>query len=447
MSCHEIDFPTAGRVPVVNWFPLLFAAFAVCPLYAQRLEYEEAPHNYFSAPLEDDATKLDDDLAAARFSLPAGDDLASVRAVLKQLKIDESSQVLVFSRTSVQRDRIRPGSPRALYFNDENYAAWVPGGVMEIASIDPVLGPIFYTLNFDRPDRTVPRLDRPQSCLDCHGAGMTNQVPGLMLRSVFPDKDGSPFFQAGTSLIDQNSEFDIRWGGWYVTGEHGQSRHRGNVIAQNKGGNITLDTAKGANVKSLEEFFPVKNYARGDSDIVALMVLEHQTGLTSRLVEASYAVRGAIVRQRDLRRELGDPPTEELVGTAKIIADSHAEKILKYLLFIGESPLPEGGIEGGPDFIADFLSRHPAPAGGKSLTEFDLKTRLFKYRCSYLIHSRVWDALPQKFLDLLYQRLHTILTAKVPPAPYGEIPAEERFAIFEILRASKSGLPAKWTRD
>ncbi|MDB6133267.1 MAG: hypothetical protein JWM59_1510 [Verrucomicrobiales bacterium] len=421
------------------------AALLPVPAQAQRFDYEEEPHNYYSAPLTDAGTKLDGDLLTGSFQLPGGSDLEALKAVLNRLKIPVSSQVLVFSKTSVQRDRIRPDNPRAIYFNDECYAAWVPGGLVEIASTDPVLGPVFYTLDLHRADRTVPRLDRSQSCLDCHGGSMTNGVPGLMARSVFSGSDGTPLYQAGTALIDQNSPFENRWGGWYVTGTHGGSRHRGNVTATaNDRNTVTMDTAKGANLESLESFFPVRRYARADSDIVALMVMEHQLGMTSRLVEASYAVRGAMVRQADLRRELGDPPTDELVGTAKIIADSHAGKILEYLLFAGEAALPEGGIEGGADFQAGFRAGRPATPDGKSLTDFQLLTRLFKYRCSYLIYSRLWDTLPPEFLALLYQRLFAILTAETPPPRFAHLSARERRDILQILRTTKPGLPDSW---
>ncbi len=414
------------------------------PAAAQTIAYEEAPHNYWSAPLTDPGTTLDAELQSGKFTLPAGSDLEAMRAVLRQMKIPESSQTLVFSKTSVQKDRISPWNPRALYFNDESYAGWVPGGLMEFATIDPVLGPIFHLLDFHRTDRAVPRLDRPQNCLDCHGGNMTNRVPGVMIRSVFPDKEGSVLFQAGTSLIDHTSPVNIRWGGWFVTGEHGNVVHRGNAIAQDQEGAITLDTRQASNLQNLERFFPVKNYPRPTSDIVSLMVLEHQVALTSRLVEASYDVRAAIIRQKALREELGDPPTEALVGTSKIIADSHAGKILDALLFKDEAELPEGGIRGNLEFQRDFVAGHPIAADGKSLTEFHLGNRLFRLRCSYLIYSRLWTALPRPFLDLLYSRLHLILTAEQPPAGYQYLNKPERAEILRILKATHPDLPAAW---
>lgn len=415
------------------------------PAWAQTIVYEEAPHFYFSAPLKDPAGILDADLQAGRFHWPVGSDLEAVRAVLQRLKIPASSQTLVFSKTSVQKDRITPANPRAIWFNDECYAAWVPGGLMEMASMDPVLGPIFYTLDFHRPDRPAPQLDRPQSCLDCHGGNMTNRVPGLMIRSVFPDRDGSVLFQAGTSLIDHTSPITIRWGGWYVTGGHGGVNHRGNVIAAvGADGTVTLDAAQGANRQSLDRFFPVKNYPEPGSDIVALMVMEHQVMMHRILTEASYDVRAALIRQAALRRELGEPATDALTGTAAIVAHSHARKILEVLLFKDEAELPETGIQGDPGFQRDFRASRPATPDGKSLAEFHLGNRLFRYRCSYLIHSRQWAALPTPLLDLVYRRLHQILTEAAAPPEFSYLSAPERQNILEILRATLPGLPANW---
>ncbi len=411
---------------------------------AQTIAYEEAPHHYWSAPLSDPGTALDAALQNQTFALPPGGDLAAMRAVLQQLQIPESSQTLVFSKTSAQKDRIAPWNPRAIYFNDESYAGWVPGGLMEFALLDPQLGPIFYLLDFHRPDRPTPRLDRPQSCLDCHGGNITNRVPGLMIRSVFPDKEGSVLFQAGTSLIDHTSPIATRWGGWYVTGTHGNFPHRGNAFATDRAGTIALDTRTSSNLPNLEAFFPPSNYPAPGSDIVALMVLEHQIMLSSRLIEASYDLRAAIVRQQALRQELGDPPTKELVGTARLIADGHVNKILDALLFKEEAELPPGGIHGSEAFQRDFKARHPATTEGQSLADLHLGNRLFRHRCSYLIYSRTWAALPRPLLDLLYAKLYAILAAPEPPADFRYLSREERHAILHILRTTLPNLPPNW---
>ncbi len=419
--------------------------FAVTGARGQRFDYEEMPHNYWSAPVEDSCTALDKALAAGTVKLSLGDGKTMVREVLAALKVPVESQVLVFSKTSLQKDRISPATPRALFFNDECYVGWVPGGLMEFAGMDPQLGPVFYALNPDRPDRAVPRLDRTENCMNCHGGSITNRVPGVFARSVYPDSDGQMLLQAGTSLIDHTSPIEERWGGWYVTGTHGKTQHMGNVLAtQAKDGSVTLDKAKGANVKSLAEYFDTDRYLRGDSDIVALMTLEHQVAMQSRLVEAAYDLRTAIIRQTDLRRELGEPATEEFVGSTKVVADSHTEKIMRCLLYCDEAAMPEGGVDGGPAFQAAFRANRQATPDGRSLKDFQLLTRLFKFRCSYLIYSRSWDALPEKFRDLLYRRLHTILTVAQPGKGYEHLSSGERRDILEILRATKQGLPDYW---
>ncbi len=424
---------------------IISLAFGVTAAHAQRFDYEEAPHNYWSVPLDDSCTMLDKAMASGAIKLSLADGKGMVKAVLEALKVPVESQVLVFSKTSLQKDRISPATPRALFFNDECYVGWVPGGMMEFAGMDPQMGPVFYFLNPDRPDRAVPRLDRTENCMNCHGGSMTNRVPGVFLRSVSPDSEGQMLLQAGTSLIDHTSPITERWGGWYVTGTHGTMQHMGNVFAtQTKDGTVTLDKSKGANVKSLAEYFDTSRYLRSDSDIVALMAMEHQVAMHSRLVEAAYDMRTAIGRQASLRKELGEPPTEEFVGSTKVVADSHTEKVMKCLLFCEEAAMPEGGVDGGPAFQEAFRANRSATPDGRSLKDFQLLTRLFKFRCSYLIYSRSWDALPEKFRELLYRRLHAILTATEPVKGYEHLGAGERQDILEILRATKKGLPESW---
>jgi hypothetical protein len=108
-------------------------------------------------------------------------------SVLRKLNIPVTSQSLVFSRTSLQAERISPRSPRALYFNDDVYVGWIPNApLMEFASVDPKLGTVFYTL--DQEQVGTPRLERRTTdCVLCHDGASTGGVPGLMLRSVYPD--------------------------------------------------------------------------------------------------------------------------------------------------------------------------------------------------------------------------------------------------------------------
>ena len=411
---------------------------------AQDYLYEKAPFDYWGGAAENPVTKLGDALARGEQTLPLQDHKALVETLLKAWNISPSSQVLVFSKTSLQRDRITPSTPRALYFNEQTYVGWVPGGMIEIAQMDPTLGPVFYQFDPVRPDRKVPKFDRVESCMSCHASGMTDYLPGLMVRSVFPNARGEPVFQAGTSLIDQQSPLKNRWGGWYVTGQHGDLVHRGNAIATEDKERTTLDTTHTSNLETLDRFFDVQRYLRPTSDILALLVLDHQVGMHQRLTKASYEVRMALLRRQQLMRELGETPGDGLSGSAEVVSRSHVEKILEFLLFCGEAALPEGGIDGSAAFTTAFLSDRKADPDGHSLKDLQRLTRLFKYRCSYLIYSAEWDSLPPVFLQLLYHRLHEILTSPVPLKGYEHLSPSERQTILTILRATKSNLPAEW---
>ncbi len=423
---------------------LLAAAGLVATASAQRIEYEEEPHRYFSREMHDDCTQLDQALREGKAVLDLSTSRTMLDSTLKALQLSTATQVLVFSKTSLQRDLISPSTPRAIYFNDETYAGWVPGGVLELTAMDPEAGPVFYFLNRQRPDRAIPMLDRPDNCMDCHGGSMTGNLPGLMVRSVYPDSSGTPLLQAGTSLTDHTSAIPTRWGGWYVTGQHGVMRHMGNAIAVAADGQVTMDREKGANLRSLAGFFDISRYPRGDSDIVALMMLEHQVAMHNALTAAAYQVRVSMWRQTALRRELGEPATGEYTGSAALVASSHVKKVMHCLLYCEEAPMPEGGVEGGPDFQEAFRANRLSAPGGKSLKDFQLLTRLMKYRCSHLIYSRMWEALPERFKDMLYRRLYEILTAPAPPEEFRHLGDSERRDILMILRATMPRLPDYW---
>jgi hypothetical protein len=174
------------------------------------------------------------------------------------------------------------------------------------------------------------------------------------------------------------------------------------------------------------------------------MTLEHQVAMHSRLTEAAYDLRSAIARQKALRHELNEPETDEFVGSTGVVAASHLQKVLECLLFCHEAEMPDGGIDGSRDFQDAFRANRRASPEGKSLKDFQLLTRLFKYRCSYLIYSAQWEALPPRFRHLLYDRLLAILTASTPVRGFEHLGPSERADILQILRSTKSDLPASW---
>jgi hypothetical protein len=411
---------------------------------AQNLpEYELPPIRYSSTPASNAVSRLQARLTAGSATLPGGDAPACLRGLLAMLEVPVDSQVLVFSKTSLQRGLIEPRRPRALYFSDDCYLGWVPGGLMEAAVSDPQLGLAFYRIE-SRDAAAGVRIERDADCLACHGGSLTRNWPGLMVRSVFPDGRGEPITSAGTFLTGHDSPLAERWGGWYVTGRHGAARHLGNVTATARGNDADLDREAGANVTNLARFFPTDPYLRKDSDIVALLVLEHQVGMMNRLVEGGLRVRKWLDYQQNLQRELKQPVSATPAGTALRVVESEAGRIVEHLLFCDEASLPEGGVQGAGDFERAFRGNRRPDSQGRSLKDFDLCTRLFTWRCSYLVYSQAFDALPDALKSAVARRLGEVLTPVEPPTRFRHLPAAERVAIREILTATKPELTARW---
>lgn len=404
----------------------------------EAAEYEFPPILYSASTPTNAASLLDARLAAGEWVLPRTDAKSCLRNLLDAFDVPVESQVLVFSKTSLQRRLIEPQRPRAVYFADDAYLGWVPGGLFEIAVTDPRLGLVFYRLDGRAADRP-PRLDRDEDCLSCHAGSLTRNWPGMMVRSVYPDARGEPITSAGSFLVGHDTPFEERWGGWYVTGRHGAAQHLGNAIARESERGASLDPAAGANLTDLGRFFDTSHYLRADSDIVALMVLEHQVGMHNRLVQGALRARKWLHYQQQLQRELGQPVREEPEGTALRVVEGEAERIVEHLLFCDETTLPEGGIQGAGAFEAAFRrNRQPDPEG-RSLKDFDLRSRLFTYRCSYMIYSKAFAALPPPLATRVCLRLDQILGAADPPKRFAHLPAAERHAIRQILRATHPG--------
>jgi len=277
-------------------------------------------------------------------------------------------------------------------------------------------------------------------CLSCHAGPHTRQWPALIIRSVFPDADGEPIARAGSFLTDHTSPLAERWGGWYVTGVHGNVRHMGNAIARDEGLEIRLDREAGANVSRLDDRIPTGRYPRGDSDLVALMVFEHQVTVHNILAEGALRARRWLHYQQALQKELGEPVTEEPTGTALRVIEGETRRILEALLFRNEAALPDGGISGHPEFRSAFGANRREDARGRSLKDLNLNTRLFEYRCSYLIHSEAFLTLPAPLKESVHRALRRGLDSHDPVAPFDHLPREERAAIREILTAAQPEL-------
>lgn len=407
----------------------------------------------FVLPMEDEAIGYNaptrnDPVARLQRKLERGDVTLEYQSpggyllsVLRNLDVPVSSQVLVFSKTSFQLQLISPAAPRALYFNDNVYIGWVKGSqVMEVSSVDPERGAFFYTL--DNRDGSTIGFVRRDECLQCHASPRTLGVPGHIVRSVYPDVEGFPQLQAGSFDTDDNSPISQRWGGWFVSGTHGAQRHMGNVWVKDRNQPERLDREAGANLTDLAKVVDLSSYASPHSDPVALMVLAHQSKLHNLITRVGYETKLALSHQQAISQALKRPPEEWFDSTRRRIFGP-VDALLKYLLFSGEAPLT-APVRGTSDFQKQFAGLGPRDSKGRSLRDFDLDTRLFRYRCSFLIYSRALDSLPQPALDYLYRRLYQILTGE--QKEFDLLSASDRKAILEILVETKPSLPAYFRR-
>jgi hypothetical protein len=408
-------------------------------------DFDRDPINYTASTPDNAVTALEKRLKTGQSKLEYETHFGYLHAVLRELALPQSSQMLVFSKTSMQRQRITPQTPRAIYFNDEVYVGFCQQGeVMEISAIDPQLGVVFYTLDQARSD--APRFVRQgDSCLICHASSSTQGVPGLVVRSVYSDPEGLPILSAGTYRIDQTSPLAQRWGGWYVTGRHGDQKHLGNLVIAEKEVPREVDNRAGLNATDLRDRFDATKYVTPDSDLVALMVFEHQVQAHNLITKANFACRQALYAQRQLNLELKEPLDHVWASTTSRIRGA-GDALVKYLLFAGEAPLT-GKLAGTSSFTNDFQAMGPRDAQGRSLRDFDLEKRLFRYPCSYLVYSRSFDSLPPEMSEYVLGRIYAILTGKETKAEFAHLGSEDRQAILEILRETKPNLPEYWHSD
>jgi hypothetical protein len=430
------------RFHLGRWACLSLAALAAAPRPARADDIDRDPINYSTSPADNAATRLQQRLDAGKARLTFDKRQGYLRSLLRELGVPESSQVLVFSKTSLQRQRIGPQAPRALYFGDDVYVGYCQHGqVMEVTAVDPRLGAVFYTLDQAPADR--PRLVRQtDTCLQCHGSSQDRGFPNHLLRSVYPDAEGLPVLSAGTHRIDQTSPLAERWGGWYVTGTHGKQKHLGNLVVTEKQEPEQIDNKAGLNVTDLKGRFDTAAYPSGHSDIVALMVLEHQAGMHNLLTRAGFLTRLAVHEEAALNKELGRPADYHSETTKRRIK-SACEPLVKYLLFSGEAALTDK-VRGTSGFAAEFAKRGPRDGRGRSLRDFDLERRLFKYPCSYLIYSAAFDGLPQPARDYVWERLWDVLNNNDASGAGDHLSAEDRRAVLEILTATRRDLPGYW---
>ena len=348
----------------------------------------------------------------------ATDGWGYLQSLLKHLDINVDSQILVFSKTSFQLTKISPQTPRALFFNDSVAIGSVQDGkVFELISADPVQGLIYYTLDTQKTEK--PRFERRFSeCLNCHGP-----ANGMVVSSVYPAIDGTPFV-TGTFFegIDHRTPLEDRWGGWYVSGTHGSIHHLGNAVARNPDRPFDLEQNGTQNLTSLDSKFDTSKYLVPTSDIVALMTLEHQAHMTNLITAVGQQFRRA--------------SASDTLQSSKAALDRAVDQMVEYMLFVDEAPI-RNPIRGVSSFAMTFPQRGPRDTHGRSLRDFDLQKRLFRYPLSYMIYSDIFEAMPAVARSRVYERLHDVLSGKNQNPKFAHLTSADRQAIAEILHDTK----------
>lgn len=368
-------------------------------------DYELPPIVYSKATAKDVVSKLQQRFNRGELALDGtGRDL--LLRVLHELKVPVESQMVVFSKTSLQKDLITPANPRALYFTDDIYVGWVPGGEIEIAAVDPELGPIFYKLDATDGPAKGKGFVRDNGCMLCHGYIFVRNIPGLFSLTITPDERGESVPYMDQDLVDDRTRFAQRWGGWYVTGYTGKLNHRGNAWNHNLGKDKSF-TPSDKRPTELSAYFDTSRYPAATSDALPLLIAEHQMSVTNSIIRA-----GQQARRMDFYS---------------------ASDILDRLLFRRSAALPEG-VSKNAAFVQAFNADVKRTRAGQSLKDLALDDgQLFRNRCSYLIYSATFIALPEKLKHEVLDGLYTALRDDSAESRYAYLPKDERARIYDIL--------------
>lgn len=419
------------RAASIAGLVLLSVAFASGDRKGMFLPDKDSPAiEYGMRPTTDAVSQLNLKIQQGKVHLKFDDKQGYLRSVLRALDVPIQSQLVVFSKTSFQMYRISPANPRSLYFNDSVAVGWVRGGpIVEVADEDPTQGMIFYTL--DQKATEKPQFVRhDDTCLGCHEAG----VPGTRIQSVYPAPSGLPIEELGEYGTTDASPFAQRWGGWYVTGETGSLRHMGNAVVSDATQPESLFGNQTLNLQSLKGKFDTDAYLSPYSDVVALMVFEHEMHVMNLFTLAGWQVRTSEYEDRT------SPDPVDRLGTTEAVLREAANSVVDAMLFANEAPLPNA-IEGTSGFEEMFSAEGPQDSQGRSLRQFDLQKRLMRYPCSYMIYSPAFDALPGDLKQAIYDRMWIILSGRERAGKYAKLSFADRRAIVEILRDTKKDLP------
>jgi len=377
---------------------------------------------YRSRPTTDRVARLSQALASGAQSLRREPQTGYLAPILSALGVPVESQLLVFSKTGVQREYTSPHMPRAIFFDQSVVVAHVPGApVLELAAHDPQQGVVFYTLD---QVAEPPVLRRQTSCLACHVSATTMYVPGMIVRSNTVDEGGNLMPRLGSYDVTHATPHPDRWGGWYVTSDplavpYAQRAHSGNITFSPNG-----STSNQVFIDWLNSEPERRGYLSPQSDIVALLVFDHQMRAMNLLTRLNWEARvaadeggSAVTTVRDLATELAD-----------------------YLLFLSEQP-PTVPLIARAGFAEQLAPRAPRDGRGRSLAQLDLTTRLLRYPCSYMVYSDAFDGLPPAVRQAVYARMIDVLSSPDRRLGDARVSAADRQAVLEILRETRPDFP------
>lgn len=410
-----------------------------------RYDQEYPVIAYSSAATKNRVWRMQQQLNSGELKLAWEPKFGYLRSLLKALDIDADTQTLVFSRTSLQIEHIDARTPRAVYFNDDTYVGYVHDTpLIELTVIDSEKGAVFYAFDNRQSFTTISVEREGGRCLSCHDtySMMGGGVPRVMVMSAPVDVAADTRTYSSADEIDDRTPVSQRWGGWYVTGRTGTQSHFGNLPLREERAGERLRELQGKrmDLADLGNYIDTTSWPTAQSDVVALLVLEHQTSLQNIITRINYKVRTVMSRDHDA--SVVTPRTWNEVNPADQKRVQAMIEPLVRALFFDKAATYEHRIEGSNGFAKRFANLGPKDSKGRSLRELDLDKRLMRYPLSYQIYSEQFDALPQIAVDYVHSRIADVLLGKDTTGISARIPAAERKAIAEILIDTKPAMAA-----
>ncbi len=431
-----------ASITFILFYYVAAIAFPALRANGQVIYVEDAKTQYTRGIPADSVNKLQALINSGKVKFSFDPKFGYLPSLLNGLHLSKTSQIVVFSKTSVQKELISPEAPRAIYFNDTTYVGFVPNSkALELCTSDPYLGAVYYTLL--QREVPKPRFFRSiDACLECHGTKDMSKLPYHIMYSAQCTPDGEPVPGKALELTSDKTPLAQRFAGWFVTGSTGNQQHLGNSFASMQEHSYVMTKKVSGPLRDLSPVTDATQLFSPKSDIVALMAFAHQQRLQNLICEATYQTNSALAFERLYPERT----------TARVDAEGHTEStdqtirrvcepLVSGLLFSGEARLL-GRISGDSGFQPYFESQGPRDRNGRSLRQFDLERRLFKYPCSYTIYTDNFDGLPPPAKRYVYRRLWEVLSNKDRSARFSHLTNADRTAIREILCQTKPGFAA-----